>query len=881
LAAVTLPAGTRLGPYDIVSLVGSGGMGEVYRARDARLNRDVAIKVLPALFARDPDRMARLEQEARAAAALNAPGIVAVYDIGTHQQDGQPVMFVVMELLEGHSLRALLEAGPLTPRKSAEYAAATAQALAAAHARGIVHRDIKPENLFVTSDGRIKILDFGLAKETAMTASSLATGIADTGPGTVLGTAGYMSPEQVRGEAADARSDIFSLGATLYEMLTGRRAFGRDTAVESMNAILKEDPPELSVEASAAIPGALQAILSRCLEKRPEDRFHSAHDLALALLAAGTGRVTTSNAERIVQPRRSPRLGLVVGAAGIVIGAGAMAAAMMIAKRASTVPVVTSLRQLTEAPGAEIDPDISPDGRQVLYASAASGNFDLYLLRVGGGHAIDLTANAPGNDGQGAFSPDGDQIVFRSDREGGGLFVMGATGESVRRITSTGYDPRWAPDGRLVAYATEPVNDPYSRSVRSELWTVDVKTGETSKIFDGDAVQPAWSPDSKHIAFWSNTSGQRDIKTIAASGGAAIVITNDAATDWAPEWSPDGRWLFFVSDRGGTPNLWRIAIDPGSGAASGTPEVVTNGVRPLASARFTRDGSRMVLGALDRAFELSLYAIDPAHPDRPTPKSTLHSPSLGWCAPSSDAAWLACSSRGGREDIVLMRADGGETRRLTDDAIKDRIPSWTPDDRALAFMSTRSGGWQLWRVNADGSGLRQLTAIEGDVTWAAWSPDAKRLAMGGISLQPFGGRIFDAEQPRQATAIAVIPGGDGDAFDSWSSDGALLAGARIDRSGAPTAIKVWDIATKALRREVVMPLLMTTSVTASFIHGTHLIITQTPDGVALVDPDAGTWRVILPARPPIETRVSGDGRTLLVEHPAIEADLWLMEFQNR
>src|SRR6266540_78715 len=247
---MTVNAGSRLGPYEIVSHIGSGGMGEVYKARDTRLNRDVAIKVLPPLFARDPDRMARLEQEARAAAALNAPGIVAVHDIGTHDPStgsGQvALMYVVMELLEGESLRTRLEEGPVPPRKAGEYAAQIASALAAAHARGIVHRDLKPENLFLTRDGRIKILDFGLAKaiEVSSGGGSLATGLADTAAGTVLGTVGYMAPEQVRGEPADARSDIFALGATLYEMLSARRAFSRDSAVETMNAILKEDPPE-------------------------------------------------------------------------------------------------------------------------------------------------------------------------------------------------------------------------------------------------------------------------------------------------------------------------------------------------------------------------------------------------------------------------------------------------------------------------------------------------------------------------------------------------------------------------------------------------------------------------------------------------------------
>jgi Tol biopolymer transport system component len=879
---VTVQAGARFGPYEIVAHLGSGGMGEVYRARDTRLNRDVAVKVLPSLFARDPDRMMRLEQEARAAAALNAPGIVAVHDIGTDSASGQPLMYVVMELLEGESLRARLDDGAIPPRKAAEYAAQIASALAAAHARGIVHRDLKPENLFLTKDGRLKILDFGLAKAMLVASgASAATGIADTAAGTVLGTVGYMAPEQVRGEPADARSDIFALGATLYEMLTGHRAFSRGTVVETMNAILKEDPPEIAPEMIATIPGALHAILSRCLEKRPDDRFHSAHDLALALQAAGTGRATTTSVERAVGRRAAPRLGFIVGIAGVAIGVAAIAIAASLPRRTSAAPVVASLRELTELPGAELTPDISPDGRQVLYASASGGNVDLYLLRVGGGRALDLTANSPAADSQGAFSPDGEQIAFRSDRDGGGIFVMGATGESVRRITAAGFDPRWSPEGNRLAYATEAVTDPYSRAVRSELWMADVASGATTKLWDGDGVQPAWSPKGTRIAYWSNTSGQRDIWTIAASGGTPAAVTSDSATDWAPEWSPDGRWLYFVSDRGGSPNLWRVAIDQESGAVSGAPEVVTNGVRPVGRARFARDGARMVINAVDRSFELALYDFDPAHPDRiAQPRSSIRSPSLGWCAPSSTATWLACTARSGHEDIVLMRADGSETRRLTDDGVKDRIPSWSPDDRSVAFMSTRSGRWQLWSMAVDGSGLRQLTDFNGDITWAVWSPDGRRIVTSGMSFPPYGLRFFDPAQAPSATGGEVVPSSPFMGADTWSSDGRLVAGGVSDPGGQPIAVAVWDVAAKTLLRRIQLPLIRTSSRDVSFVSGTHDLVTQTAEGVAVVNADTGQWRVILKTPPPLETSMSGDGRTLLVERGALESDLWLIEFKR-
>jgi eukaryotic-like serine/threonine-protein kinase len=305
----------NIGPYQVVEKIGAGGMGEVYRARDARLQRDVAIKVLPAAFANDAERMARFEQEARSAAALNHPNILAVHDLGKH--DASP--FIVTELLDGMSLRQVLQGGPLPARKAIEYGVQVAQGLAAAHDKGIVHRDLKPDNVLVTNDGRVKILDFGLAKLTQPETSGASMSVLPTTPafsavpntaaGMVLGTMGYMSPEQVRGGSTDHRTDIFALGVVLYEILAGRRAFAGDTAVDVMSGILKEDPPELPI-AERHIPLSLTRIVSRCLEKNPGSRFQSARDLAFALEALSSGSGSTSThaiADVVIRDRPAPR----------------------------------------------------------------------------------------------------------------------------------------------------------------------------------------------------------------------------------------------------------------------------------------------------------------------------------------------------------------------------------------------------------------------------------------------------------------------------------------------------------------------------------------------------------------------------------------------
>jgi hypothetical protein len=434
---MALTSGTKLGPYEIVSLLGAGGMGEVYRARDTRLGRDVAIKVLPERLAHDADRLRRFEQEARTIAALNHPNILGIHDIGTH--DGAP--FLVSEFLEGQTLRDKLVSGPMPVRRAIEYALGIAQGLAAAHEKGIVHRDLKPENVFVTRDGRIKVLDFGLAKlvrpeESRETAVTLTT--PPTLPGMVLGTVGYMSPEQVRGEPIDPRSDIFSFGAVLYEMLTGKRAFKRETSAETMTAILREEPQVLSDTGEEA---PLQRILARCLEKNVERRFQSASDLAFALESLSGASIATSigttTAKSVLQTKaRQAWLPWVIAAA-LLIGAAvwevfrpAPAPANPLEKAHFT--RVTDFKSVEAA--------ISPDGRFVAFVSDHDGPFDVWLTQVGTGRLINLTQGKagplPGPLRTVGFSGDGSEIWLGGGDVGMRLRLMLLTGGTQRNFLS-------------------------------------------------------------------------------------------------------------------------------------------------------------------------------------------------------------------------------------------------------------------------------------------------------------------------------------------------------------------------------------------------------------------------------------------------------------
>src|ERR1700736_2016238 len=364
-----LSSGTRFGPYEITAPLGAGGMGEVYRARDTRLDREVAIKVLPEFVSSDPDRLWRFEQEARAAAALNHPNILAVYQMGTYE--GMP--YLVSELLEGETLRESLRRGPVVLRKAIDYGVQIAHGLAAAHEKGIVHRDLKPENLFVTKDGRVKILDFGLAKlerpdSEGSGQTNMPTATRGTEPGVVLGTLGYMSPEQVRGRPADPRSDIFAFGAILYEMLSGKRAFHGDSAADTMSAILTKEPPNLS-ETNRNIAPALERLVRHCLEKNPEERFHSAHDLAYDLAALSGESISGARAATRLPGEISKRRVRAPVAAGLAVAAlvlGALASRALF-RTAADPPRFT---RLTFRRGLVQSARVAPDGDTLVYGAA-------------------------------------------------------------------------------------------------------------------------------------------------------------------------------------------------------------------------------------------------------------------------------------------------------------------------------------------------------------------------------------------------------------------------------------------------------------------------------------------------------------------------------
>jgi hypothetical protein len=559
---MALILGSRLGPYEIIAPVGKGGMGEVYRAHDARLGRDVAVKILSAVTSGDSDQLRRFEQEARAAAALNHPNILAVHDIGTFE--GQP--YVVSELLEGQTLREALVAGALPPRRCSDYAVQLCQGLAAAHDKGIVHRDLKPENVFITRDGRVKILDFGLAKLMSAVAvgagaTLLATHIGETTPGVVLGTVGYMSPEQVRGEPADARSDIFSFGAILYEMLAGGRAFTGGSAVETMSAILKEEPPDLVLDTRGVSP-AIDRLVRRCLEKSPDERFQSARDLRFALeaVSAPSGSVTGSGVLAAVAvpgpTARRPRgaaFSLTVALVLLTAGLTAWATARYV-RGTTTLPVY---QQLTFRVGMAVHARFGPDGDTVVYTlQSANDQYQLHTLRVGSlgerplGIAGDLVS----------LSRSGEMLMLLNVRAGANWIRLGTlaraplAGGSPRELLADVSGGSWSPDGSQIALTRFDVN--------KRLWRLEYPVGTMLYESANWLNEPHVSPQGDAVTFLEHPSSgdDRGVVAIVDTAHRRRALTPEYSSIGGMAWAPTGEVWFTASTAGSQRSLQAVAV---------------------------------------------------------------------------------------------------------------------------------------------------------------------------------------------------------------------------------------------------------------------------------------------------------------------------------
>jgi serine/threonine protein kinase len=871
--------GHTLSHYEILDLLGSGGMGDVYRAQDTKLGREVAIKVLPEEFTADPERLARFEREAKVLASLNHPHIAQIH--GLEEDDGQ--RFLVLELVEGETLAERISRGPIPVDEALPIARQIALALEAAHGRGIVHRDVKPANVMITEDGVAKVLDFGIARPLEAAAPGEETGTRTitgppTRPGVVMGTPAYMSPEQLRSERADRRSDIWAFGVTLWEMLTGKRLFEGKTDSDTLAAVLQMNPDWQGLPPDA--PAAVRRLLRRCLERDPKQRLHDIADARLEIEEPPE----LEGPPPEPAPRGRPLLRTVLpwSLAGLAILA-LIGSRSRTTNRPSPIPR-PNFTQLTVQGGVEEYPSLSPDGKYFVYsAQSADGDLDIFLQRTGGMNPINLTGDSPDDDTHPAISPDGELITFSSTRDGGGVFVMGATGEAVRRVVGEGSRPAWSPDGREIVYETENFLSYWEREEISQLWIVGVDGEGRRLLFEGDAVHPDWSPHGHRIAFWSapdETGGQRDIWTIRSDGTDARSVTSDPPLDWCPVWSHDGRHLYFASERGGPMNLWRVPIDEETGRTLGEPEPVTVPAHAVQTFAFSGDGRRIAYTSVTLTTHLYSMDFDPrARKAIGVPRQvTRGSLRVRRTDVSPDGQSIVFWGQSQQEDLYLVRADGSGLRKLTDDVHRDRGPIWTPDGERIVFYSNRGGRYEIWSIRPDGSELRQLSRTTGlPVYFPKLSPHGNLLA----AINQEGTTLFevDLESFELRSPELLPPISQGILFyaHAWSPDGLQLAGwagARLASGEGGTALFTLEDGTY-------------TTIAANIDGWPSIawlpdgagLLYEARDGVRVHDLHSGASTVVqgleLLGVTPGFTALAPDGRRIFLNVARTESDLWL------
>lgn len=865
-----LKTGETLGNYRIESKLGQGAMGTVYRAHDARLDRPVALKVLRGDQWSYPARKERFRREALAASGLLHPNIVTVYDIGTDRD----IDYIAMEYIEGRSLDQAIQDGGLPLKQALGYAVQIGSALARAHAAGIVHRDLKPRNIMINRDGLVKLLDFGLARSTRIGGTDSKS---LTLAGEILGTPAYMSPEQVAGADVDCRSDLFSFGTVLFEMLTGRCAFDRGSAVETMSAVLRAEPIAWP-EGENAIPSSLRNIVQRCLEKSPENRFQSARDLTWAIeTGAGAGQIGSVSSPPPNFFRRYGRW-VAAGAIGFLV-ACLFIPVWLAGSRAPMSAEGRVFAALTTDGGAELFPSLSPDGKMVVYASKASGNWDVMVRRLGSDESVNLTRESSDDDTQPVFSPDGREIAFRSDRGGGGVYVMDVEGKHPRRLAEAGFNPAWSPDGRYIYYAEEGIIRPEDRVSRlSHLWSVDVKTGAKRMIGKDDGVQPQSSPSGRYLAYWAiDLDGHRDIYTIPVEGGQPLKITSDTYLNWNPVWSPDGKYLYFCSNRSGNTSIWRVPMKESSGEARGSAEPIRTPATYNAHLSFSRDGKRLAFVQQLTTGRLRTVRFEPAREAAVSEPKEILQTTKGASRPalSPDGNWLAFNSTEHREDLFLIRADGSGFRQLTSDKARNRGPRWSPDGKRIAFFSTRSGDWEIWIIDADGSDMRQVTKLAGqNVAWPVWSPDGKQLAYTIFGVNTFvidPLKAWDDQTPRR-----LPPMGEQGVFNgwSWSPDGRLIAGFLNRGDG----IALYAPATQTYRK------LTDIGADPVWLSDSRRLLFHYKGAIYMLDTNTGRQREVISISPEEIARrgfaISEDDRNIYFSLSTTEADVWMMTFEQ-
>jgi len=743
--------GRPLGNYEVIEKLGSGGMGDVYLARDTRLDRRVAIKLLPQALTSNKQTKQRFTQEAKAASALNHPNIVTIYEIASYNGHD----FIAMEYVEGDTIRDLLESGRIETRRAIQLSAQTASGLAAAHDAGIIHRDIKPENLMVTRSSQVKILDFGLAKLVEQERASLADSNLPTVdyarkdervmtvPGTILGTVAYMSPEQAEGRALDRRTDIFSLGVVFYEMITGKRPFEGKSAIDTLHSIINSEP-QPARDLNIQLPIEVEDLLAKSLAKDPAERYQHAGDFELDLRRFKRALESGS----LLSARVQPQTGIAKGGISLlwwIAAAAVLLSALIIGywvtrdARVAPVPLAaTTLTQATLFPltvdaGFEGEPTFAPDGQTIAYVSDRTGNFEIFLRQISGGPDINLTNNQA-DDMQPSISPDGKQIAFVSSRSGqsdclcffiygtdqplmgGAIWVMPTFGGSPRKIVNTGTFPSWSPDGGSLIFTKGPW---YGQSIfriasnGGEPQEIAVELKETAPFL----AYPSYSPDGSQILF----EAANKIFVVGAGGGDARLLVEGKH----PVWSFDGSSIYYTNvEAGKNYTLWQAPFSMADAKLAGEPSPLTVGRGRDTQAAVSRDGKFIAFSALDVSFNLESIPFDAESAkvqNQPRPITSGSDLIYFFSTPANAETAVFDSHRGASSFIWKVDAAAPSVQLTSDPKFDDSFPQVSPDGETIAFNRQPPGQADvpndLWFMEADGANPRLVMERAGFVGW--------------------------------------------------------------------------------------------------------------------------------------------------------------------